>query len=285
MPSRRPIPQGIVSPISISQFREELFGPLPAGFNPDSLASSVRSNPLIALLDFLESRGFDSTDKMTPECLDFVVSSVDEMTKSLRYTERTTASYLKAFRMLCYTAVRRGYLARSPFLDRPELEKWIKTTLIWSEPSPKRRTAKSSAKKRREARNAQILKEIEKGESLREVAEVFGMSPANVHRVAKLERQKAAVIIGSRNEPPIVLNEPKPILTTGQYDVVRALLNAGRDGLSKSELGEFSGHPTTALKILRNLKNSDPGWAKVIIFPQARQRGGYRISAPPEDGT
>lgn len=65
-------------------------------------------------------------------------------------------------------------------------------------------------------------------------------------------------------------------LTTPQYDVVKALLAAGNDGLSKDALDQKGKHGD-ARKILSRLRESDPDWAKVIVMPGRPHSGGYRI--------
>src|SRR4051794_19961205 len=87
------------------------------------------------------------------------------------------------------------------------------------------------------------------------------------------------------NDPPVVVSrmadEPKvrgklkPRLTYAQFNVVRALLEAGDDGLTKDELDTKSGH-TEARKILKRLHDSDPDWAEVIQMPGIPGRR-YRI--------
>ncbi len=77
---------------------------------------------------------------------------------------------------------------------------------------------------------------------------------------------------------PVVRGRVKPPLSLGQYDVLVALVKSGPAGLSKRELGELSGHPTSAVKILRSVAALGPDWASVIVFPEKIGRGGYRIA-------
>lgn len=65
-------------------------------------------------------------------------------------------------------------------------------------------------------------------------------------------------------------------VSTPQYDVVKALLEAEDSGLTKDELAQKSGHED-ARGILRRLAKSDPDWKEVIHFAEAAY-GGYRIS-------
>jgi hypothetical protein len=86
------------------------------------------------------------------------------------------------------------------------------------------------------------------------------------------------VLLFGRDERPLVRGRPKPPLSPGQYDVVHALVEVGPAGLSKRRLGEVSGHPTSAVKILRSVAALDPDWASVIVFPEKIGRGGYRLA-------
>jgi hypothetical protein len=79
-----------------------------------------------------------------------------------------------------------------------------------------------------------------------------------------------------RDEGPIVLGKEKQPLTERQYNVVKALLDAGERGLSKDKLDEKSGH-SEARKVLRALRRSDTDWAAVIHMPGKAGSGGYRI--------
>jgi hypothetical protein len=83
------------------------------------------------------------------------------------------------------------------------------------------------------------------------------------------------VILGERGDSVIVLGKCKPRLTCAQYDVIRALLVAGDNGLTKDELDAMSDH-TAARKILRRLRASDSDWAAVIQMA-GRPWRRYRI--------
>ena len=50
------------------------------------------------------------------------------------------------------------------------------------------------------------------------------------------------VVLGKPTDEPIVNGKRKPRLTAPRYDVIRALLAAGEDGLSKDSLATESGH-------------------------------------------
>ena len=84
-----------------------------------------------------------------------------------------------------------------------------------------------------------------------------------------------AVVLASRTKQPIVRGTPKPILRVAQFNVVKALVDAGDTGLTVDQLVHHSGH-TDARGILRRLADSDPDWRAVIHFP-GKSGGHYRI--------
>lgn len=86
-----------------------------------------------------------------------------------------------------------------------------------------------------------------------------------------------AVILGSSyRDDAWVRGKPKTGLTTAQFDVVKALLKAGRHGLTGDLLVNKSGH-TDAVNILGRVQDLDADWRAVILFPG---KGGrfYRIA-------
>jgi len=83
------------------------------------------------------------------------------------------------------------------------------------------------------------------------------------------------VALRGREEEPIVLGKTKRKLTLPQYNVVKALLDAGDVGLTKDELVSKSGHED-ARGILTRLAKKDPDWKQVIHFA-GQTGGGYRI--------
>ncbi len=76
-----------------------------------------------------------------------------------------------------------------------------------------------------------------------------------------------------RGEPCHVLGQEKPPLTDAQYDVVKALLEAGEKGLSKDSLTLVR---RDARGILLRLKKKDDDWDTVILMP-GQSHGGYRL--------
>jgi hypothetical protein len=84
-----------------------------------------------------------------------------------------------------------------------------------------------------------------------------------------------SVHLGGQADDPIVRGKQKEYLRSTQYNVVKALLQAGKAGLTKKQLVERSGH-TDAVGILKRLANSDPDWKAVISLPRTSGKG-YRI--------
>jgi hypothetical protein len=83
------------------------------------------------------------------------------------------------------------------------------------------------------------------------------------------------VVLGKCSDAPIVNGKKKVPLTPAQYDVVKALLDAGENGLTKDLLDRNSKHGD-ARKILARIANKDDDWKGVIHFPGITG-GRYRI--------
>lgn len=81
------------------------------------------------------------------------------------------------------------------------------------------------------------------------------------------EAQRPPVVLNGPGGSPSVLGRTMPPLTRARYDVVRALLEAGDDGLTGDQLVEKSscGGAVTTLKRLAR----QPGWSEVIRLPGA----------------
>ncbi len=105
---------------------------------------------------------------------------------------------------------------------------------------------------------------------------------AAVPRTGRIEGAPR-VVLGAPGERPLVLGREKRLLTLAQFDVVKALLDAGERGLSKDELDRQSKHGD-ARKTMKRLADSDPDWKAVLHFP-GRTGGGYRIRNRPDAGT
>ena len=84
--------------------------------------------------------------------------------------------------------------------------------------------------------------------------------------------------LGERRDTVTVLGSVKSPLTPAQYDVVKALLAAGLEGLTSRGLDRAS-HRTDSRKILERIANSDAGWAAVIRF-SGSEKQRYRIVCP-----
>ena len=80
-----------------------------------------------------------------------------------------------------------------------------------------------------------------------------------------------AVILNGPDGNPIVLGKEKKRLSKPRYDVVKALLDAGKN-LLKDELDRKSRH-SDARKLLKSLAQSDPDWEAVIEFPPVHGAG------------
>jgi len=87
--------------------------------------------------------------------------------------------------------------------------------------------------------------------------------------------QVAAVVLAGTTKQPIVRGKPKPVLRFTQYNVAKALVDAGEIGLTLDQMVNKSGH-SDARGILNRLADSDPDWKAVIHFP-GKAGGHYRI--------
>lgn len=86
-----------------------------------------------------------------------------------------------------------------------------------------------------------------------------------------------AVELRGTHEQPIVFGEPQPKLGHARYAVVKALLAAGKQGLSKSELERKSGK-NDAVKYLRNVRKLSSAWEKAIMMA-GKSWNGYHIAS------
>ena len=84
------------------------------------------------------------------------------------------------------------------------------------------------------------------------------------------------VALFDRDVPPMVWGKSKKtLLTSAQYDVVKALIEAGAEGLTKDQLLTKSGRGDPR-GILRRLADKDRDWKRAIRFA-GRTGGRYRI--------
>jgi hypothetical protein len=89
------------------------------------------------------------------------------------------------------------------------------------------------------------------------------------------ETNSPRVVLNGPGKPPVVLSNPKTPLTKTRYDVVKAILDAGSEGLTKDDLVKKSGH-TDAVNTLKALARSDSDWCEVIHLP-GRPGRRYRV--------
>ncbi len=82
------------------------------------------------------------------------------------------------------------------------------------------------------------------------------------------------VCLHADGEKPTIDGEQVGVLTTPQYNVIMALMQAGERGLSKDQLQQ-SGH-SSARDIMRRLRCKDKAWQSVLSFPGIAGKG-YRI--------
>ena len=106
-----------------------------------------------------------------------------------------------------------------------------------------------------------------------EAEQIMGTIPPQA--AVKSDRPVPLVVLGKREDRPIVMGKRKAKLTTARYDVVKALLDAGAEGLNKDEIVTKSRHGD-ARQVLKRLAASDPDWKSVIVMAGVTG-GGYRI--------
>ena len=87
----------------------------------------------------------------------------------------------------------------------------------------------------------------------------------------------APVLLGGPDDPVTVLGTEKDPLSPAEYRALKALVDAGSEGLNKDSL-ELEGGGG-ARRTLTSLKNRDADWDRVIRFPGKPGRG-YRIVDP-----
>jgi hypothetical protein len=92
------------------------------------------------------------------------------------------------------------------------------------------------------------------------------LSAAGIRPVA-LSRK---VILYDFKDKPVVNGKEKPVLKPNHYKLVRALIEAGGEGLKKSRL---DGINSDYWKALKALKESDRDWDQVIHFPGPGNHG------------
>ena len=94
----------------------------------------------------------------------------------------------------------------------------------------------------------------------------------------KVVEPQVPVVLFGPSDSPLVLGKVKPPLSKIRYRVVKALLDAGPTGLSKSQL--VRGVTGDAWGVVMRLKKSDEDWDKVIHPPTDDGKLHYRIARP-----
>lgn len=158
----------------------------------------------------------------------------------------------------------------------PENLPRIKRALAWIGPADLAQAAGEAeseilrADRRRQAR-AEALTEAESPK-----AEATGEVPAGKPSASKPVAESPCVKLYGENDAPDVNGKQKQPLSKPRYDLVLALIKAGKNGLTKDRLVKESGH-SDPVKTMKRLANSDPDWKAVLIFPGGNRQGGYRI--------
>ena len=93
--------------------------------------------------------------------------------------------------------------------------------------------------------------------------------PTNAAGVPATARSRRVTLYGMRDKPVVNGKEKRP-LKSALYKVVKALIEAGEEGLMKSGLEKASSDYWHALD---SLKKSDSDWDEVIHFPPPGERG------------
>ena len=93
--------------------------------------------------------------------------------------------------------------------------------------------------------------------------------PTNAAGVPATARSRRVTLYGIRDKP-VVNGKEKPPVTLPQYKLLKAVIEAGEAGLTKSRLMAIS---SDYWKSLDSLKKSDSDWNEVIHFPGKKGRG------------
>jgi hypothetical protein len=81
------------------------------------------------------------------------------------------------------------------------------------------------------------------------------------------------------DDPVVVLGEEKRFESEGEFNAVKALVQAGRQRLRGSDLNDKSGL-SDARKYLEVLRDRDANWKKVLSFPEGTWGKGYGLTFP-----
>lgn len=94
-------------------------------------------------------------------------------------------------------------------------------------------------------------------------------------RRAVAKSASGAIVLYNLKDCPFVLGKRKSPLSTPRYAVVKALIEAGEQGLTKDGLVKASGKGG-AVNIMKGLAGSDKDWEAVLLLP-GKTGGRYRI--------
>lgn len=94
--------------------------------------------------------------------------------------------------------------------------------------------------------------------------------------IKRLANSVPPIVLNGPLNPPVIYGKPKPV-TAAEYNVLKALLDAGSAGLAKDLLASNSGHEG-AVNILKRLAKKGDGWDRLIALPKTKNRG-YRLNS------
>ena len=112
-------------------------------------------------------------------------------------------------------------------------------------------------------------------QGLQELLQGHGPVPSAGDGQSETRDSKCCVVLRSKAAGPLVLGLEVSPVTSARYDVLKALVDAGEDGLSLAELIRRSGHGS-ARNVLKNLAGTSSAWQQVILLPGAPGRR-YRL--------
>ncbi len=107
--------------------------------------------------------------------------------------------------------------------------------------------------------------------------------PPSQGAISQADTHGPQVVLRGATDGPIVLGKERPRLTPAQYQVVKTLIDAFPDRLSKDELKGKSkvGDP---IKVIDRLAKKDKDWA-VVLYKPGQPHGGYGIVLYPPTKT
>ena len=147
-------------------------------------------------------------------------------------------------------------------------------TLAWFQRRELIRSVPSVPTLRRTRINAGRCAEMLR-QALRELLQCDGSLPTTEGGQCEPRDPICSVVLRGKAVGPLVLDREVSPVTSTQYDVLQALVNAGEDGLSLRELIRCSGHGS-ARNVLKNLADSSSKWQQVVLLAGAPGRR-YRL--------